>query len=159
MLQSGEDKLASLTPELQTTSAHHQVKGAVWGDEGDGAVGLEPGQAHALVELDVLHLHRLVLAAAPLRLEQHLRACTPGLGNSPVLAAAPLRLEEQHLRRAARPASGAMAPPAQRLHFHDNPGSCLVPVQVSLAAQQHQRNVPCHSGQASMMACQEGCKD
>ena len=55
----------------------HEVEGAVRGNEGDGAVVLEPCQPHTLMELDVLHLHALVLAAAPLRFEQHLRACAP----------------------------------------------------------------------------------
>ena len=51
----------------------HEVEGAVGRDERDGAVVLKARQAHALVELDVLHLHALVLPAAPLGLEQHLR--------------------------------------------------------------------------------------
>ena len=42
-------------------SVGHELKLAVGGDEGDGAVVLEAGQAHALVELDVLELHRLTL--------------------------------------------------------------------------------------------------
>ena len=43
------------TPE----SVVHEVELAVGGDEGDGAVVLEAGQSHALVELDVLQLDRL----------------------------------------------------------------------------------------------------
>ena len=35
----------------------HELKLPVRGDEGDGAVVLEAGQTHALVELDVFQLH------------------------------------------------------------------------------------------------------
>ena len=50
----------------------HEVEIAIGGNEGDGAVVLEARQPHALMELDVFHLHALVLATAPLCLEQHL---------------------------------------------------------------------------------------
>ena len=40
----------------------HEVELAVGGDEADGAVVLEARQPHALVELDVLQLHRLIAA-------------------------------------------------------------------------------------------------
>ena len=51
----------------------HEVEGAVRRDERDGAVVLKARQAHALVELHVLQVDRLVLPAAPLRIKQHLR--------------------------------------------------------------------------------------
>lgn len=51
----------------------HEIEGAVRRDERDGAVIVEARQSHALVEFDVLQVHTLVLAAAALRLEQHLR--------------------------------------------------------------------------------------
>ena len=50
----------------------HEVERAVWRDERDGAVVLKARQAHALMELHVLQIHRLVLSATALRLKQHL---------------------------------------------------------------------------------------
>ena len=39
----------------------HELRLPVWRDEGDGAVALEAGQTDTLVELDILHGHRLAL--------------------------------------------------------------------------------------------------
>lgn len=50
----------------------HEVKGAVWWYEADGAVVVKARQAHTLVELDVLQVDSLALVAAPLSLKQHL---------------------------------------------------------------------------------------
>ncbi len=61
-----------MTGEGGTCGGAHEVKVAIGGDEGDGAVVFEARQPHALVELDVLHLHALVLAATALCLKQHL---------------------------------------------------------------------------------------
>lgn len=51
----------------------HEVEGAVGRDERDGPIVLKARQPHALVELHVLQVDRLVLPAAPLRIKQHLR--------------------------------------------------------------------------------------
>ena len=61
-----------MTGEGVRCGGAHEVKVAIGWDEGDGAVVLEARQPHALVELDVFHLHALVLAATPLCLKQHL---------------------------------------------------------------------------------------
>ena len=54
----------------------HEIKGAVRGYEGDGAVVLKARQPHALVELHVLQVDRLAaLGASPLCLEEHLWGC------------------------------------------------------------------------------------
>mmetsp|Transcript_24877 Transcript_24877/g.73561 ORF Transcript_24877/g.73561 Transcript_24877/m.73561 type:complete len:342 (-) Transcript_24877:557-1582(-) len=53
-------------------TVRHEVKVAVGGDERDGAVVLEAREPHALVELDVLQLNRLLLARAALVLEEDL---------------------------------------------------------------------------------------
>ena len=45
---------------MQPESVVHEVELSVRRDEGDGAVVLETREAHALVELDVLKLHRLI---------------------------------------------------------------------------------------------------
>lgn len=87
----------------------HEVEGAVRGNEGDGAVVLEPCQPHTLVELDVLHLHALVLAAASLRLEQHLRACAPMCQPTPGLPGTRTPFSAESVQYN----SSAEAPPAQ----------------------------------------------
>lgn len=45
--------------DLRVQPVRHQVKSAVWWDEGDGSVVVEPCEPDALVELDVLKLNRL----------------------------------------------------------------------------------------------------
>mmetsp|Transcript_45275 Transcript_45275/g.120078 ORF Transcript_45275/g.120078 Transcript_45275/m.120078 type:complete len:245 (-) Transcript_45275:202-936(-) len=58
---------------VRVQSVVHQLELPIWGDEGDGAVVLEPCESDALVELDVLHLHGLSLGNGPTcRLEEKL---------------------------------------------------------------------------------------
>ena len=57
----------------------HEIKSAVRRDEADGAVVLEARQTHALVELHVLEINRLVFPSSPLALEQHLSTPTSTL--------------------------------------------------------------------------------
>ena len=89
---------------LARDQAHHEVEAAVWGDEGDGAVGLKAREAHALVELDVLQVHRLLLLVLGLALglEQHLRPSLHQAQEGLALQAHRLLLLvlglEQHLR-------------------------------------------------------------
>ena len=47
---------------LRLQAVGHQVKLAIWWNERDRTVVLEPGQPHALMKLDVLNLDRLRLA-------------------------------------------------------------------------------------------------
>merc|ERR1719201_2116441 len=51
-------------------SVGHEVKCSVRGNEGDGSVVLEPGEPDALVELHVLQVNALALAALALALQQ-----------------------------------------------------------------------------------------
>lgn len=50
--------------DMGVEPVRHQFELAVWGYERDGAVVFEPGQSHALVELDVFQLYRLRLASS-----------------------------------------------------------------------------------------------
>lgn len=47
--------------DVRVDAVRHELGLPVRRDEGDGAVALEAGQTDALVELDVLHRHRLAL--------------------------------------------------------------------------------------------------
>ena len=53
----------------------HEVKCAVRGDEGDGAVVFKARKAHALMKLHVLQVDRLLPPCAALILKQHLGRC------------------------------------------------------------------------------------
>lgn len=46
---------------VRVEAVGHELGLSVRGDEGDGAVALEARETHALMELDVLHDHRLPL--------------------------------------------------------------------------------------------------
>ena len=72
----------------------HQVERPVRGDEGHRAVGVEAGEAYALVELHVLQLHRLALASLALGLHHHLVV-------QPQLALRHAAQEAPHLQRAS----------------------------------------------------------
>lgn len=58
--------------DLGVEAVRHELELAVRGDEGDCAVVFEARQAHALVELDVLHLNGLAARGAARRLEHDL---------------------------------------------------------------------------------------
>ena len=47
--------------DVCVNSVGHELRLPVRRDEGDGAVTLEAGQTDTLVELDILHCHRLAL--------------------------------------------------------------------------------------------------
>jgi hypothetical protein len=54
-------------------AVRHEVKRAVGRYKRDRAVVVKAREPHALVELDVLEVDRLLAVAAALRLKQHLR--------------------------------------------------------------------------------------
>ncbi len=58
--------------DLRVEAVRHELEFAVGRNEADGAVVLEAREAHALVELDVLHLDGLAARRAPCRLEHDL---------------------------------------------------------------------------------------
>jgi len=53
-------------------SVRHKFKLAVWRNERDGTIVVEPRQTDALVELNIFQLHRLALTTAG-ALKQHLQ--------------------------------------------------------------------------------------
>jgi len=57
---------------LGVQAIRHELEVTVRGDKRDGAVGVKAREAHALVELDVLHLHCLALAGPAGGLEEEL---------------------------------------------------------------------------------------
>lgn len=62
----GNPLLSPHPPSLRHLRAEpvgHELKVAIWRDEGDGAVVVKARQPHALVEFHVLQLYGLVLAA------------------------------------------------------------------------------------------------
>ena len=76
---------------LRVESVAHELELAIGGDEADRAVVLEAGQPHALMEFDVLHLHRLPLRPSPSRspagrLKEQLEAERTVAGQAPQLA-------------------------------------------------------------------------
>lgn len=55
--------------DLSIQSVAHQFEFAVWGDEADGSIILEPAKPYALVKFDVFHFHRLPPGCSSSRLK------------------------------------------------------------------------------------------
>lgn len=58
--------------DLRVQAVAHELEFAVWRNETDRPVILEPRQSHTLVELDVLHLYRLAPCRTSRRFKHHL---------------------------------------------------------------------------------------